>query len=71
MYNNQLRILVCVADCGSFAKAAEKLFLSPTEIMKQINALEEHLELKLLKRTPRGVFNQSRTVHLSGLPAPF
>lgn len=55
MYNDQLRILVCVADCGSFSKASEKLFISPTAVMKQINALEEHLELKLLERTPRGV----------------
>lgn len=55
MVNDQLRILLCVADCGSFAKASEKLFISPTAIMKQINALEEHLELKLLERTPRGV----------------
>lgn len=56
MYNSQLKALVCVADCGSFSKAAEKLFLSPTAIMKQINALEEHLQLKLLDRTPRGVY---------------
>lgn len=55
MYNEQLRILVCAADCGSFAKASEKLFISPTAVMKQINALEEHLDLKLLERTPRGV----------------
>lgn len=55
MYNSQLRSLVCVMDCGSFTKAAEKLFISPTAVMKQINALEEHLDLKLLKRTKRGV----------------
>lgn len=56
MFNGQLRALVCVADCGSFTKASEKLFISPTAIMKQINALEEHLDLKLLERTPRGVY---------------
>lgn len=39
MYNPQLRVFVCVADCGSFNKAAEKLFLSPPSVMKQINAL--------------------------------
>lgn len=55
MYNHQLKILVCVADCGSFAKASEKLFISPTAIMKQINALEERLALKLLERIPQGV----------------
>ncbi|MDO5536943.1 MAG: LysR family transcriptional regulator [Desulfovibrionaceae bacterium] len=55
MYNSQLRVFVCVADCGSFSRAAEKLFLSPTAVMKQINALEGHLELTLLERTTRGV----------------
>lgn len=55
MYNKQLRVLVCVADCGSFTNASEKLFISPTAVMKQINALEEHLDLKLFVRTKRGV----------------
>lgn len=55
MYNSQLQALVCVADCGSFTKASEKLFISPTAVMKQINALEERLDLKLLERTKRGV----------------
>ena len=65
MYNSQLQALVCVADCGSFSKAAEKLFISPTAIMKQINALEEHLALKLLERTPRGVFMKTAGVFLN------
>lgn len=55
MYNSQLTVFVCVADCGSFSKAAQKLFLSPTAVMKQINALEKHLNLKLIERTPRGI----------------
>ena len=55
MYNSQLQALVCVADCGSFTKASEKLFISPTAVMKQINALEERLDLKLLERTKLGV----------------
>lgn len=55
MYNPQLKIFVTVADCGSFTKAAESLFISPPAVMKQINALESHLELKLLDRTPHGV----------------
>ena len=36
-----------MADCGSFSQAAEKLYLSSTAVMKQLNALERHLELKL------------------------
>ena len=55
MYNPPLKVFVFVADCGSFTKAAENLFLSPPAVMKQINSLEKHLELKLLERTPQGV----------------
>lgn len=55
MYNSQLTVFVCVADYGSFSKAAEKLFISATAVMKQINSLEKHLNLKLIERTPRGI----------------
>lgn len=55
MFNSQLAVFACVADCGSFNKAAEKLYLSPPSVMKQINALEKHLELKLLDRTNQGI----------------
>lgn len=41
MYNNLLTTLIAVADCGSFTKAAERLYISPTAVMKQINALEK------------------------------
>ena len=54
MFNPQLATFVCVADCGSFSQAAEKLYLSSTAVLKQLNALERHLELKLLERTRRG-----------------
>lgn len=55
MFNPLLTAFVCAADCGSFTKAAEKLFISPTAVMKQVNALENHLDLKLLDRTPQGI----------------
>lgn len=55
MFNSQLTAFVCVADCGSFTKAAEKLFISPTAVMKQVNSLEAHLNLKLTDRTPSGI----------------
>lgn len=55
MFNPQLIAFVYVADCGSFTKAAEKLFISPTAVMKQINSLEKHFDLKLFVRTTRGV----------------
>ena len=43
MFNSQLTVFVCVADSGSFTKAAESLYISPTAVMKQINSLESHL----------------------------
>lgn len=55
MYNPMLDTFIAVADCGSFTKAAERLFISPTAVMKQINHLEEHLALKLIERAPSGV----------------
>ncbi|MGI6012868.1 MAG: LysR family transcriptional regulator [Oscillospiraceae bacterium] len=55
MYNALLDTFVCVADCGSFSKAAEKLFISPTAVMKQMNLLEEHLDLQLIHRTHHGI----------------
>ncbi len=55
MFNPQLTAFVCAADCGSFTKAAEKLFISPTAVMKQVNALEAHLDLRLMDRTPQGI----------------
>lgn len=55
MYNHMLDTFIAAADCGSFTKAAERLYISPTAVMKQMNTLEEHLDMKLLERTPFGV----------------
>lgn len=44
MYEPMLDTFLAVADCGSFTKAAEQFFISPTAIMKQMNSLE-NLEL--------------------------
>lgn len=55
MFNPHLTAFVCVVDCGSFTKAAQRLFISPTAVMKQINALENHLGLTLLTRTSHGI----------------
>lgn len=55
MYNPLLDTFITVTDCGSFTKAADHLFISTTAVMKQINALEKHLDLKLLDRTASGV----------------
>ena len=55
MFNPILNTFISVIDCGSFTKAAEQLNISTTAIMKQMNTLEKHLNLKLIDRTPTGV----------------
>lgn len=55
MYYPALDTFLVVADLGSFTKAAEQLYISPTAVMKQMNALEKHLDLTLLERTSAGV----------------
>lgn len=55
MYNHQLDTFIQVADAGSFSKAGEAMFISPTAVMKQINLLEESLDVRLFERTPRGL----------------
>lgn len=34
MYNPQLDTFLCVAEAGSFNKAAEKLYISPPAVIK-------------------------------------
>lgn len=55
MYNPMLDTFISVIDYGSFTKAAEHLYISPTAVMKQMNTLESHLNLKLIERTSSGV----------------
>lgn len=55
MYNKQLDTFIVAAECGSFTKAADWLFISAPAVIKQINALEQHLNIKLFHRSPRGI----------------
>lgn len=55
MYNPQLETFIKVADCGSFNKASEELYISPPAVIKQINLLESSLNLQLFVRTHRGL----------------
>ena len=55
MYNPQLETFIKVADCGSFNKAAEQLYISPPAVVKQINLLESSLDVQLFSRTHRGI----------------
>jgi len=53
--NEQLKTFVQVAESGSFSKAAEKLFISTTAVMKQMNLLEKQAGVPLFNRTNHGV----------------
>lgn len=55
MYNSQLETFICVVESGSFNKAADKLFISPPAVIKQINSLETNLGVQLFSRTHRGL----------------
>lgn len=55
MYNPQLETFIRAADAGSFNKAAEQSFITPTAVIKQINLLEADLGVELFERTHRGL----------------
>ncbi len=55
MFNPQMKTFITVAESGSFSKAAEALFITPTAVMKQINGLEERLNVLLFHRTNHGL----------------
>ena len=62
MYNPQVKTFITVADAGSFNKAAEQLFVSSTAIIKQMNLLEDHLEVRLFHRSHKGLSDRKSTV---------
>ena len=55
MYNPQLETFLCVVESGSFSKAADKLYITAPAVIKQINSLENSLNLQLFDRTHRGL----------------
>ena len=55
MYNPQIETFIKVANAGSFNKAADELYITPTAVIKQINLLESSLGLVLFERTHRGL----------------
>lgn len=64
MYNPQLDTFICVADAGSFNKAAEELFITPSAVIKQINLLEKSIDVRLFDRTQGTYTYQCRTILL-------
>lgn len=55
MYNPQLKTFLCVADLGSFSKAAEHMYITAPAVIKQINLLEKTIGAELFHRTRRGL----------------
>ncbi len=55
MNHEQLNTFIKVMEVGSFNKAAEILFVTPSAVMRQVNRLEEELEVKLFDRTSKGI----------------
>lgn len=55
MYNPQLDTFIQVAEAGSFSKAAQALYITPTAVIKQMNLLEARLGLTLFRRTHHGL----------------
>lgn len=55
MYIQQLETFVQVAHCGSFSKAANALYITPSAVIQQMNNLEKSLQVTLLHRTKKGV----------------
>lgn len=55
MFDGRLETFIKVAECGSFTKAADDLYITPTAVMKQINALEKELSVTLFDRTNHGL----------------
>lgn len=55
MYNKQLDAFIKAAELGSFSKAANELFITPSSLIQQINLLESHLGVRLFHRSARGV----------------
>jgi len=55
MLSDLLEAFIIVIDSGSFSKAAKKLYISSTALMKQMNVLEAQIGVKLLIRTNHGI----------------
>lgn len=55
MNQTHLETFICIAEAGSFNKAAEKLYMTSTAVIKQINLLENEVSVQLFERTHRGL----------------
>ena len=55
MVRHALKVFAQVCHSGSFTKAAAKLYVMPSAIMQQMDALEKEYGMTLLTRTRKGV----------------
>lgn len=55
MNEQQLSLFLTIADQGSFSKAEEVAYISKQAMMRQINALEREVGVRLLDRSVNGV----------------
>ena len=55
MYSRELITFITVADQGSFLKAAQELYTTPTSVMNQMNKLEGLIGVRLMERTNQGI----------------
>jgi DNA-binding transcriptional LysR family regulator len=52
---SQLRYFVTVAEEGTVARAAQRLYIAQPAISRQVRALEDEIGRPLFSRTPRGM----------------
>lgn len=52
---HELQVFVAVADAGSFAKAGDKLRISPPAVTRTISSLEERIGVRMFNRTTRSL----------------
>lgn len=68
MYDSRLETFLCVADNGSFVKAAEVLYISPPAVIKQINGLEKAWAFRFLYGLTVAFFSPQQGRHLPKMP---
>ncbi len=66
MYNKQLETFLVIVNSGSFNKAAQKLFISASAVIQQINSLEQDLGVSLFIRTRQGIMLTDAGKYLAG-----
>ena len=55
MLNPQIKTFLTVCEKKSFTKAASELYITPSAVLQQINALEKHLGVELVIRQRTGI----------------